>query len=150
MLAEVLTLLKASKSHNLESSVSHWTRLYKFLYYKLIYDNNDWSRIKPIRFVFFILFENRVIINTFFWYFLPHSLDATSKEINPQNKQTKIPNNNESKTKAKKTPHCVHFIQYQYTNHAKDIIDIKFWMGFFDSDTFVNIFFSWGHAFYHL
>lgn len=43
----------------------------------------------------------------------------------------------------KKKSHCAHFIQYQHTNHAKDIIDIippsSSGCFFLDSETFVNI-----------
>lgn len=68
-------------------------------------------------------------------------MQPVKKSTHKTSKQ-KYPTTTKAKQKPKKNPHCVHFIQYQYTNHAKDIIDIKFWMGFFDSDTFVNIFFS--------
>lgn len=105
MLANILMLLKANEINEQQLSVFYigLNVISNYMNYKLTQNSNDRSRVKPIHFVFFTLFQNRVIINTFLLYFLPNSLDATKK---------------------KKKSHCAHFIQYQCTNHAKDITDI--------------------------
>lgn len=124
MLANILMLLKANEINEQQLSVFYigLNVISNYMNYKLTQNSNDRSRVKPIHFVFFTLFQNRVIINTFLLYFLPNSLDATKKK----KKISLCSFHTISMYKS-----CKRYYRYYTT--------IKFWMCFVDSETFVNI-----------